>query len=300
MTNKKETLNSVGESSIWKDCPYKPNEIYNVDCYVAMEQIPSNSVDCIYVDVPYLYKIGGAGKTDLANRLTRQKLELMGCGDFYDKSKSMAENIRIANNIANSGSELLKANICDGFDFDKFFEQAFRIMKGCNLFVWCSTLQLLDIMNCISKYTNATQNILVWCKTNPVPATNGTWLSDIEYCINVREKTSRLNDGYELKSKWFVSEINQKDKAEYEHPTIKPLDLVKKHLLHATQPNDIVLDCFLGSGTTAVAAKETGRQFIGFELDKHYYTIAKDRINGISQKDKKLKEQGVMNIFDFL
>lgn len=279
---------------------YKPNNIYNEDCFKALKEIPDNSIDCIYVDVPYLYKMSCAGKTDLATRATRQKMELMGCGELYDKNVSMAENIRIANNAVNLGNQSLKSNICDGFDFETFIDEAFRIMKGCNLFIWCSPLQIFDIMTCISKYTKATQNILVWCKTNPIPMTNGTWLSDIEYCINVRENTSRLNDGYELKSKWYVSEINQKDKAEYEHPTIKPLELVKKHLLHATQPNDVVLDCFLGSGTTAVAAKETGRRYIGFEIDSHYFDIAQDRINGISQKDKKLKEAGIMNIFDFI
>lgn len=247
-----------------------------------------------------MYKIGGAGKSDLANRATKQKMELMGAGQLFDKNKSMAENIRIANNAVNQKKDLLNANICDGFEYENFIEETFRIMKGCNLFIWCSPLQILDIMNCISKYTKATQNILVWCKTNPIPTTNGTWLSDIEYCINVRQNTSRLNDGYELKSKWHLSEINQKDKAEYEHPTIKPLDLVKRHILHATKPNDIVLDCFLGSGTTAIACKETNRQYIGFEIDKNYFEIAKDRLNGISQKDKKLKQKGIQNIFDFI
>jgi len=68
----------------------------------------------------------------------------------------------------------------------------------------------------------------------------------------------------------------------FKHPTIKPLDIVKRHLLHSSKPNDIVADFFLGSGTTCVAAKELGRQYIGFELDKEYYNIAKDRLNGIT------------------
>ena len=66
------------------------------------------------------------------------------------------------------------------------------------------------------------------------------------------------------------------------HPTIKPLELVKRHILHSTQPNDIVLDCFCGSGTTCVAAKETGRRFIGMEIDPEYHKIAVDRLNGIN------------------
>lgn len=127
--------------------------------------------------------------------------------------------------------------------------------------------------------------ILVWCKTNPIPQCNNVWLPDLEYCLMFREKgKTKLNDGYELKSKWYISPINKADKDDYNHPTIKPLELVKRHILHSTQRGDIVLDTFLGSGTTAVACKETGRKYIGFEIDKTYYKIACDRLNGIDQK----------------
>jgi DNA modification methylase len=56
----------------------------------------------------------------------------------------------------------------------------------------------------------------------------------------------------------------------------------------------------MGSGTTAVACKELGRHYIGFEMNPKYYKIAVDRVNGITQKDKKLKEMGIQNIFDLL
>lgn len=124
--------------------------------------------------------------------------------------------------------------------------------------------------------------ILTWNKTNPTPMTNNTFLPDIEYCLYFRQKGFKLNDGYELKSKWYISPINKSDKDLYNHPTIKPLDLVKRHILHTTKPNDIVLDCFCGSGTTCVAAKETGRKYIGMEINKEYYEIAKKRINGMN------------------
>ena len=56
----------------------------------------------------------------------------------------------------------------------------------------------------------------------------------------------------------------------------------------------------MGSGTTAVACKELGRNYIGFELNPEYYQIAVDRVNGISQKDKRLKEKGINTIFDYM
>jgi site-specific DNA-methyltransferase (adenine-specific) len=143
-------------------------------------------------------------------------------------------------------------------------------------------------------------DLLVWNKTNPFP-TNQTWLSDVEYCLYFREKGFNVGaDDYEYKSKWFVSSINQKDKAEYDHPTIKPLELVKRHLQNVTKEGDIVLDCFIGSGTTAVAAKELGRKYIGFEINPEYYKIAVDRLNGITARDRERKEQGQLDLFDFL
>lgn len=141
--------------------------------------------------------------------------------------------------------------------------------------------------------------ILVWCKTNPTPLTNNVMLPSIEYCLMFREKGCKLYGSYETKSKYYISGINKTDKDLYSHPTIKPLEMVKTHILNSTQENEIVLDCFMGSGTTAVACKELGRNYIGFEINPKYYQIAIDRLKGITQKDRKLKESGIMDIFDF-
>lgn len=278
---------------------YQPNNIYNVDCYEALKDLPDKSIDLIYVDIPYLHDSHGAGKGELAKRKTKNDIELKGCIKIYEENKNIENNeaIRIAKNMKNSYKDII--DITEGIDY-KILDDFVRIMKKIHIFIWCSKSQILPLMKYFIDEKKCNFDLLTWNKTNPIPCANNTWLSDIEYCLYFREKGVRLNDGYELKSKWYVSEINQKDKAEYEHPTIKPLELVKKHILHATQPNDLVLDCFLGSGTTAVACKETGRKYIGFEIDKHYFEIAQDRINGISQKDKKLKEAGIMNLFDFM
>lgn len=136
---------------------------------------------------------------------------------------------------------------------------------------------MLDIMNYFSKYAN--YEILVWCKTNPTPATNNVWLPDVEYCLYFRENGVKLNPGYHLKSKWYQSATNRKDKKLYNHPTIKPLELVKNHLLHTTQEGDVILDPFVGSGTTCKACQEVGRQFIGFEINEKFYNVAKARLN---------------------
>ena len=84
------------------------------------------------------------------------------------------------------------------------------------------------------------------------------------------------------------------------HPTQKPLELCKKIILDYTEENDIVLDTFSGSGTICVASKETGRNYIGIEINEQHYKNSVDRLNGIMESDKKDKENGILNIFDFL
>lgn len=127
-------------------------------------------------------------------------------------------------------------------------------------------------------------NILVWCKTNPTPFANNTFLPDVEYCLLFREVGTKLNDGYELKSKWYLSQTNVEDKKQYLHATIKPLELVERHIAHSTKEGDVVLDPFAGSSTTLVAAKHLKRKYIGIEIDEKWYKVSVDRLNGWNQK----------------
>lgn len=170
-------------------------------------------------------------------------------------------------------------NFSNGIDYS-IFDEFFRVLKKVNIFVWCSKLQLFEIAN-IFKRQGLNVDLLVWCKTNPQPTCFNNWLPDLEYCLYVREKGVRLNDGYGLKSKWYNSPINQFDKDKFKHPTIKPLQLVERHLLHATQVGDVVADFFMGSGTTCVAAKNIDRRYIGFEIDKKWFDVARNRLNNI-------------------
>lgn len=111
---------------------------------------------------------------------------------------------------------------------------------------------------------------------------NNTYANDTEYCIMAREKGCKLYGDYDSKKKYWITSTNKQDKDTYNHPTIKPLNIIKTLITNSTKENDIVLDCFCGSGTTCVAAKETGRRFIGMEIDPEYHKIAVDRLNGIN------------------
>lgn len=187
------------------------NTITLGDSYELIKDLPDNSIDCIYVDIPYLITHGGKGDSPLARRIDKVH-------NTYLK------------------------DIKDGINYE-ILEEFIRISKKLNCFIWCSKEQIYDILK-FFKEKGYMFEILVWTKTNPTPATNNVWLPDIEYCLYFRESGVQLNDGYEYKSKWYSSPINKKDKDKYKHPTIKPIELVRRHLQHTTQKGDIVLDCF--------------------------------------------------------
>lgn len=225
------------------------NTITLGNCYKLIKDIPDKTIDLILVDPPYNFH----------------------CGSIAGIFK---------NRVVKPGIEIVEKNINHGFDMD-ILQEFVRILKNINIFLWCNKEQIKDYLNFFDRY-NTTFEILTWHKTNPTPLTKNTYLPDTEYCLYFREKGKvTLNDGYELKSKYYISSSNTVDKDKFKHPTIKPIDIIKKQILHTTQKNDLVLDCFSGSGTTCVAAKELDRRFIGIEIDPEYHKISMDRLNGI-------------------
>lgn len=231
---------------------YSIEEIKNTiilgDSYKELKLIPDKSIDLVYIDIPYLYSGGGAGKSELSKRIAKVAFEDL-------------------------------AVLKDGINFE-ILDDLCRVMKKIYIYIWCSKSQIFPLLEYFLN-KSCMFEILTWNKTNPTPMTNNVFLPDIEYCLLFRESGCKLNPGYELKSKWYISPINKVDKDKYNHPTIKPLELVKRHILHSTHPGDLVLDCFSGSGTTCLACKETGRNYIGIEINPEYYKISQNRLNGI-------------------
>jgi len=251
---------------------YEINNIYNEDCYEGIKKIPDKSIDLVYIDIPY--------------EKTKTNGYYSGGGSFGVDNREYQKNLR-------------DNNLMDGIDYS-IFNDICRIMKKIYIYIWCSKEQLLPIMKYFIDEKNCFMELLFWGKTNPTPTCNCKYLSDVEYCLMFREKGTLIYGNYETKSKFYISQTNKDDKENYVHDTIKPLDFVKNHIVNSTKEGDLVLDCFMGSGTTAVACKELNRNFIGFELNPKYWQIAVDRVNGITQKDKRIKESGIMDIFDFL
>ena len=241
------------------------NTIQLGDCYELIKDIPDKSIDLVIIDPPYEYTTGGGGGCFGSKYKNHHK-------EYYKVATSL--NDRKINNR----NEI--KHLSSGIDYS-IFDELCRIMKYIYIYIWCSKSMVSTILKYFEE-KDCNIDILTWHKTNPLPTMNNTYANDTEYCIFAREKGCKLYGNYESKKKYWITPINQHDKELYKHPTIKPLNIIKTLITNSTKENDIVLDCFCGSGTTCVACKETGRRFIGMEIDPEYHKIAVDRLNGIN------------------
>lgn len=226
------------------------------DCLELMKDIPDKSIDLVVIDPPY---------------------------DFMSKhyGKSYSEDGAFGNLGRTYHKELESNDIITGINED-VLQELIRIMKKVNIYIWCSKEQILKYINFFKNYN---MDLLTWHKTNPVPTCSNKYLSDTEYILFFREKGVKIYGTYATKKKYYVTPTNKEDKKLYKHPTIKPVDIIENLIINSSKENDVVLDCFMGSGTTGVACKKLNRNFIGIELDENYFNIAKERINNIVRKD---------------
>lgn len=214
------------------------------DCLELMKNIPDGSVDLVLTDPPYMIATVGAG---IYKRSDKQYVKELG-------------------------------GIKDGFD-EKVLDEICRVMKKINVYFFCSQKQIIPLIDYFVKKKNCNWNILSWHKSNPVPVCRNKYLTDTEFILFFREKGVKIYGEYETKFTYYVTPLNQKDKKQYGHPTIKPIKILQNLIVNSALKNDVVLDCFMGSGSTGVACVNTNRRFIGIELDDKYFEIAKQRIN---------------------
>lgn len=271
------------------------NKLINADCYEFIKEIPDNSIDLIITDPPYEYTTGGCGKNQTGkykelfdrknkNRDDLEKLTVnskMSDEDYELELKKGLEKGLTAEQ-ARTWADKVKnrieiKSISSGFDFS-LLDELDRVMKKINIYIWCSKHQVQPLLkHYIDKDCNI--EILTWHKSNPLPTMNNTYANDTEYCIFAREKGVNLYGNYETKKKYYITPINLNDKDKFIHPTIKPVQIIENLVINSSKEDDIVLDCFCGSGTTCVACKNTNRKYIGIEINEEYYKIATKRLN---------------------
>ncbi len=176
-------------------------------------------------------------------------------------------------NRKSSGLRKLDKGLADSsvFSLDDFCTDTVRVTKG-SIYVFCGTEQVSDLRK---NFVNLgmTTRLGIWEKTNPSPM-NGQrlWLSGLECCVFARKSNATFNEHCKNPIWRFPVERSKI------HDTPKPVKLFEHLMLASSNPNDLILDPFAGSGTTAVAAERTGRRWICIEKQPEYFYPALARI----------------------
>lgn len=234
------------------------NQIYCGDSYELIKQVADKSVDLIIIDPPY--QIDGKPKSE----------------ETINRSNS-----KITKSINRLNNELMDNNITQGIK-EEIFDEFMRIMKVPNIYIWCNKKQIPMYFNYFVNKHKLNYDVLVWNKPNVMPLYKFQYLNDVEYCLYFRGSGVCDPKNYEDAKTVFSSYVNKRDKDAFHHPTIKPLRIIETLIKNSSKENDLVFDCFLGSGTTAVASKNLSRKYLGIEINPKWFTVAKNRLTGVN------------------
>lgn len=260
--------------------PLPLNTILDGDCIEVMNGLPEGSVDLIFADPPYNLQLKG----DL-RRPDNSKVDAVD--DDWDQFDSFAVYDRFTKDWLKAARRLLKP---DGAIWViGSYHNIFRVgaaMQNAGLWIL---------------------NDVVWRKSNPMPNFRGMrltnahetmiWASKSEkskYTFNY-DALKAMNDGIQMRSDWVLPICNgherlKNDNGDKAHPTQKPESLLHRVLVGSTNPGDVVLDPFFGTGTTGAVAKKLGRDFIGIEREAAYRLVAQRRIDNARRFDRSSLE----------
>jgi len=253
------------------------NTIIDGDCIEVMNSLPVASVDLIFADPPYNLQLKG----DL-HRPDNSRVDAVD--DDWDQFSSFSAYDRFTQDWLKAARRLLKP---DG--------AIWVIGSYHNIFRVGTAMQDAGFW---------LLNDVVWRKSNPMPNFRGKrftnahetmiWASREEggkYTFNY-EALKSLNEGIQMRSDWVLPictghERLKDENGEKAHPTQKPEGLLHRVLVGSTNPGDVVLDPFFGTGTTGAVAKMLGREFIGIEREEAYRCVAKKRIASVRKFDRE-------------
>ena len=239
------------------------NKIYNEDCLIGMQDIPDNSIDCIICDLPYnITKLSWDILIPFDKLWEQYNRIIKPTGNIILFSSGMFTYKLIESNIKNFRYKLIwKKNVPTGMGSAKY-----RPMKYYE-----------EI--CVFGSAKATYNPIM---KERVGIGKGCYNYD-HYCgdsnhLQFNKQKKRYDPDWVQPSDVLEFNVvpNRNGKL---HPTQKPVELVEYLIKTYSNEGDNILDNCMGSGTTAIAAINTNRNFIGFELDKNYFDIANERIS---------------------
>ncbi len=256
------------------------NQIIAGDCIEVMLSLPEGSVDLIFADPPYNLQLRGE-----LHRPDNSKVDAVD--DAWDQFASFETYDKFTREWLAAARRLLKPN-----------GAIWVIGSYHNVFRMGAELQNQGFW---------ILNDVVWRKSNPMPNFRGKrltnahetliWASKAEggkYTFNY-EALKALNDGVQMRSDWVIplctgGERLKDDAGDKAHPTQKPEALLHRVIVGTTNPGDVILDPFFGTGTTGAVAKMLGREFIGIEREAAYRDVAEKRIGKIRKFDKEALE----------
>ena len=238
------------------------------DCIKIMENLQAGSVDMVFADPPYNLQLDGA-----LHRPDNSKVD--GVDADWDQFSSFA-----------------------GYDdfTRRWLAAARRALKpDGTLWVIGSYHNIFRVGAILQDLGYWILNDIIWRKSNPMPNFRGRRFTNAHetmiWCARDKESKYRfnyeamktLNDDLQMRSDWTMpictgAERLKNDDGKKAHPTQKPEALLYRAILSASEPGDLVLDPFFGTGTTGAVAKMLGRRYLGIEQDEDYVTLARDRL----------------------
>ena len=225
------------------------------DCLELMKEIPDKSIDLVVTDPPYKMNHSTGGCTNIGMRNKWQG------------------NIKAGNTVMNFNLDI---------KFSEWLPEIYRVLKSdSHCYIFCNDKNVQELLNEATKCGFKESNILVWIKNNATP--NRYYMKNLEFILFLYKGKARPIKDMGSKCAVEFKNINGKEKL---HPTQKPVSLLELYISNSSIENDLVLDPFMGSGSTGVACVHTNRNFIGIELDENYFNIAKERIEEAKQQIK--------------
>ncbi|MBD1141061.1 site-specific DNA-methyltransferase [Pelagibacterales bacterium SAG-MED39] len=244
------------------------NKLVNGDSLKELKKIPDETFNLIFADPPY--------NLQLKNELIRpDRSRVNAVNDKWDQFESFKEYDDFTYNWLNECKRILK--------------------KDGAIWVIGSYHNIFRVGSAIQNLGYWILNDVIWNKKNPMPNFRGTrftnahetliWASKSEkskYTFNY-QSLKCLNDDLQMRSNWDIPICNGTERLKKNgkkvHSTQKPEALLHRILLATSNKNDLVLDPFLGSGTTATVAKKLGRNYYGIEKEKAYFKACEQRLN---------------------
>lgn len=248
------------------------------DCRKLIKEVPDNSIKMVVTSPPYnIKKLYGEYKDnisleawkDLINDITAEIYRVLTPdGSFF---------LNVSPVPFGKDKEILPLQ-CICYDIIKNNNFYLR-----NMITWTFN----NMQNCTNRLSGRYENIL-WCVKD---LKNYVFNLDDVRIPYITQNDKRLTgDGRNPTDVWYFDRVNNmtKQKLNLHHPTIYPLKMIERIIKMSTSENDTVLDPFLGSGTTLLAAKNLNRNGIGFEIDKNYEQEIEQRLNDEYDSSKQL------------